>query len=725
MNSSSPTPVVGSPLIPAPTEPADAGVREGSAKRAPAAAEGPHLGFRPDIEGLRAVAVTLVVLSHSGIGLFAGGYVGVDVFFVISGFLITSLLLREVSKRGTISLRGFYARRAIRLLPVSFVVLLATLAASWLWLPTTRFRSISLDALFSTFYGINWRLAYEGTDYLNATAAPSPLQHLWSLAVEEQFYLVWPLLLLVVWSGRRASRRALIALGALVVVSLVVSVQQTGSAAPWAYFGSHTRAWELGIGALVAIGAGVLRRTPKALAAVLTWAGLAAVVVASVLFDESTAFPGYVALLPVLGTAVVIAGGSSAARWGAGSLLGTAPFRFIGKLSYGWYLWHWPVLMIWPAAFVRDPSIKANLVFALGALGLAFITYHLVENPVRTRPWLRARARRGLSLGLVLSASAAALALFVGQFTPPLPTGPPAPDTAAELRAAADPQARLTELITKSVGTARLPSNLIPKVEDAGDQSPQIYQDQCHFNYTQVRQDRPCVYGDPAGTKTVYLVGDSHAAHWFPAFDDLARDRGWKLVALTKAACQLPEVLVWSPPLKRPYTECVTWREQIVGRIVADRPDLVVMASNDLDNGGIIDAAGQMVPRDGPADDPVWVQAWQRTWAKLKGIPMVLLQDTPWPGGDAPECAAVNPRRLDDKCTRPVTRAIAEQNRRALVAAAARQTGIKVVDPTPWFCVKRCPIVVGNLLVFKDNSHMTPAYVRAIEPVIGRAVLGP
>jgi peptidoglycan/LPS O-acetylase OafA/YrhL len=692
----------------------------------PSSSHGParHLGFRPDIEGLRAVAVTLVVLSHAGIGLFAGGYVGVDVFFVISGFLITTLLLKELRRDGTISLPGFYARRALRLLPVSTVVLLSTLLASWLWLPATRFQSISLDALFSTFYGINWRLAYEGTDYLNATAAPSPLQHLWSLAVEEQFYLVWPLLLLAVWAGRRGARRAAAALGALIALSLVVSVEQTTTAAPWAYFGSHTRAWELGIGALVAAAAGVLPRTPKAFAAALTWGGLAAVIVAALIFDDHTAFPGYVALLPVLGTAAVIAGGGAAGRWGAGTLIGTAPFRFIGKLSYGWYLWHWPVLMIWPAALVHDKSVKGNLVFALAALGLAFVTYHLVENPVRTQQWLRARSRRGLGLGLALSASAAVIALTVGQFTPPVPTGPAAVDTAAELAGATDPQARLTELITQSAGLARMPANMTPKVEKAGDDAPKIYADLCHLNYQQVTQDRPCVYGDPTGTKTVYLIGDSHAAHWFPAFDDLARAHGWKLIAVTKAACQLPQVLVYSPALKRPYTECVQWRDQILSRVVADHPDLVVMASNDLDNGGMIDAAGNPIPRPGLADDPIWVQAWQQTWARLKGIPLVLLQDSPWPPGDAPECAAVNARQLSAKCVRPVTKAIAEPNRRELVAEAARATGIKVVDPTPWFCAETCPIVIGNTLVFKDNSHMTLAYARAIEPVIDGAVFG-
>ncbi|GAB2626340.1 acyltransferase [Paractinoplanes abujensis] len=689
---------------------------------APPRAQGPHIGFRPDIEGLRAIAVVLVVLSHAGISTFAGGYVGVDVFFVISGFLITTLLLKELGKTGTISLPGFYARRAIRLLPVSTVVLVATVVAAWLWLPATRFKSISLDALFSTFYGINWRLAYEGTDYLNATAAPSPLQHLWSLAVEEQFYLVWPLLLLAVWAGRRAHRRALFALSALVVVSLVVSVQQTTSAAPWAYFGSHTRAWELGIGALVAVGAGFLRRTPKALAAVLTWGGLVAVVIAAVTFDEATAFPGYHALLPVLGTAAVIAGGTSAEGWGAGKLIGTGPFRFIGKLSYGWYLWHWPVLMIWPAAFSRDPGIKSNLVFAVAALGLAWVTYHTVENPVRMRPALRSRARNGLALGLVLSASAALFALIIGQFTPPLPAGPAAPDTTAEVAAAADPQARITELITSSLGGEKLPKNLTPKVTDAGAQSPQIYDDQCHFNYTQVEQNRECVYGDPAGAKTMYLIGDSHAAHWFPAVDDTAKNNGWKLVALTKAACQLPQVLTYNSALKRNYTECVTWRDQIVQRVADAKPDLLVMASNDLDNGGIVGEDGQLIARTGAQDDPVWVARWKQTWAKFDGIPKVLLQDTPWPAGDAPECAAENARRLA-KCDRPLTKAIAEKNRRELVAEAARTAGIRVIDPTPWFCdATKCPIVVGNVLVYKDNSHMTLAYAHAISPLLDEAL---
>ena len=673
----------------------------------PAAA---HLKFRPDIEGLRAIAVTLVVLSHAGIGALAGGYVGVDVFFVISGFLITTMLISQ----DRVSLPVFYARRAIRLLPASTLVLVATLAASWLWLPSTRFKSISLDALFSTFYGINWRLAAEGTDYLNATAAPSPLQHLWSLAVEEQFYLVWPVLLLVIGLAVKARRRRAlaVALGVIVAVSLAVSVWQTAAAAPWAYFGSHTRAFELAVGALIAVAAGRITRTPK----VFAWIGLAAVIAAALIFDENTAFPGYAALLPVLGTAAVIAAGGPA-------FLGSWPFQQVGKLSYGWYLWHWPLLMIGPAALGRAPSVKLNLALAVAALALTVVTYHLVENPLRTRPWLRQRARRGLALGLTLSASAAVIALVAGQFTPPLATGPAAVDTASAVAGATDKPARLTQLITASLGSKRMPANMTPRLTAAAGDVPAIYGDLCHLNYEDARQDRPCVYGDPNGAKTMYLIGDSHAAHWFPGFDQAARDRGWKLVALTKSACQVPSVLVWNVPLKKPYTACAQWRDQVFARARADHPALIVLASNDLDNGGMIDAAGRRIPTVGHADDPLWVQGWQASFGKLAqpGTKLVLLQDSPWPQGDAPECLAAHARDIT-ACDRPLAKSIVEPNRRKLVAAAARAAGVTVVDPTSWFCTATCPPVIGNTLVYKDNSHLTTAYARLLAPLLNAAI---
>ena len=236
---------------------------------------------RRDIEGLRAVAVLLVVAYHCGVGPITGGYVGVDVFFVISGFLITGLLLREIRTRGTISIPGFYARRALRLLPAGSVVVVATVAAAAWWLPPLRRDGILADALHTTFYGINYRLAAIGTDYLGAETDPSPLQHFWSLAVEEQFYLIWPPLLLAVAVGLRRGQinttRVYAVLTVIVAGSFALSVWQTGANASWAYFGAHTRAWELGAGALIAVGAGSLARLPRVVAAGLGGAGLTAI----------------------------------------------------------------------------------------------------------------------------------------------------------------------------------------------------------------------------------------------------------------------------------------------------------------------------------------------------------------------------------------------------------------------------------------------------------------
>ncbi|MGC5017370.1 acyltransferase family protein [Micromonospora sp. DT47] len=689
-----------------------------------AAVPAPHLGFRADIEGLRAVAVTLVVLAHAGIATLAGGYVGVDVFFVISGFLITTLLVKELSRTGTVSLAGFYARRAARLLPASTVVLVATLVASWLWLPPTRFRSVSLDALFSTFYGINWRLAAVGTDYFNDATAPSPLQHLWSLAVEEQFYLVWPLLLLATWAWRRGRSNhrlpIVMVLGGIVVASLLISVWQSEAAAPWAYFGAHTRAHELAVGALVAVSAGALTKLPKPLAAVLTWVGLAAVLTAALTFNENTTFPGYAALLPVLGTAAVIAGGTATGGKGAARLLGTWPFQQIGKLSYGWYLWHWPVLMIGPSALGVEPTVKVNLALAAGALALTVVSYHLVENPIRNRSWLKARARRGVSLGLVLSGAAAVLALVASTLTPPLPVGPPAVDTIAAVASAPDPEAALSKLIAEAVRQRDLPGNLTPSVAVANGDVPRVYPDNCSLTYTELRHKNPCTYGDVQGKEAIYLIGDSHGAHWYPAFDAIARDRGMRFVSLTKSGCQVPSVTVIFKALKRPYNECDTWRKWVIEKIRRDRPAMVVMSSNGGDGGGLVDASGRQIPTKGHADDALWVAGWRSTINQIKapGTKLVLISDTPWPYRSAPDCAALHPRDLP-VCGRPASEALYEPARRQEVATMAQSLGVTVIDPMPWFCTRTtCPIVVGNVLVYKDFSHISTFYARALVPLL-------
>ncbi len=682
----------------------------------------PHLGFRPDIEGMRAIAVVLVVLSHAGIGSLEGGYVGVDVFFVISGFLITTLLFKELDRTGKISLATFYARRATRLLPASTVVLLVTVVASWLWMPATRFDSIAKDAIYATFYGINWRLADEGVQYLNADAEPSPLQHFWSLAVEEQFYLVWPLLLLI-FALLFGKRRAPVVISLIVVVaaSLTVSVLQTASSAPWAYFGAHTRAWELAIGAFIAVGAARLAGLPKALAAVMTWVGLVAIVASAFLYTEETPFPGYAAAVPVLGAAAIIAGGATGTRHGVVAILRTWPFQQIGKYSYSWYLWHWPVLMIVPHMLDAEPNIPLNLGLAVGALVLAIGSYHLIENPARNHKWAKAKARRGIAVGLALSCLAALVAQ-VGTMKPPqLAKGAPAIDTTQAVAAAADPEAELQRIIAASVGTGELPQNTRPRVQSARRDKPDYYNVNCHLEYEETAAPSDCAFGDPNGRRTVFLYGDSHAAHWFPAVDAIAKERGWRLLVRTKSACHAADVEVYSPALKRAYTQCPVWRDQVLAEIKQAKPYLVVASAAANDGNPLVSPSGDRAKGTAAEIDPRWAAGWTETIRAIKsrGTRVVMIQDTPWPGQDVPECLAEHSRKIS-RCVAEAGESVPLPERQALIARTVKAQGVQVVDPTPWFCVDgNCPSVVGNLLVWRDDDHITTRYATMLAPLLG------
>jgi len=653
---------------------------------------------RRDIEGLRAVAVLLVVAYHCGLPFVGGGYVGVDVFFVISGFLITGLLLREARRTGRVSIPRFYARRAMRLLPASTVVVVATVAASALWLPPLRLSEIVSDALHTSVYAMNWRLAAVGTDYLSAEAAPSPLQHFWSLAVEEQFYLVWPLLLLLVM--RRGGRGLTTVLVLLTAGSLAVSVWQTRDNAGWAYFGAHTRAWELGAGALLAVGATRLRRLPPMPAKLLIGSGLAAVVVAALSYTAATPFPGYAALLPVLGTAAVIAGGCARPA----GLLGAPVLQGIGRLSYSWYLWHWPVLLIAPFAVGRPLATGENVMVALGALVLAAVTYALVENPVRHLAELRDRPWRGLGAGAALSALAAALCVLISvvagnaggtSYRAPALTG----------------TARLQQNLALAAGMPAVPANLTPALTAAAKDKPRLYADKCSPSFADPEVKTPCAYGDLSSPTTVVLFGDSHAGHWFPALEKIAADRRWKLVVVTKSACSAADVVIYEDALKRRFTECVQWRRSAWRYIRSLRPAKVILAST-MPNTPLLDVRGSV--------DETWSAAWRRSLDAVKGpgTKLYFVNDTPWQARNVPDCLSAH---LDDPaaCARSRADAVQVRPRRALIATTARAEGATVIDPLPWFCTATtCPVIVGDLLVYKDQHHITTAYSRLLAPLL-------
>ena len=372
--------------------------------------------FRPDVEGLRAVAVVLVVLYHAGVTQLSGGYVGVDVFFVISGFVITGVLLREKASRGRTSILTFYGRRCRRIIPAATIVIVVTVVLSDVFFGIFGGNRTATDGVWATIFLADFHFASTGTNYLTAYQPPSPLQNFWTLSVEEQFYLGYPNFLI----GRNGTSGGQLpaALGhclvAVIAVSFALSVSQTASAPTVAFFSPFTRAWELALGALVAVGAPWLLRVSSQLAVVMTWIGLGLIALSAVLYNAQTAYPGSAVALPVVGAAFVIAGGTVVSRHGAELLLRLWPFRQLGKLSYSLYLWHWPILIL-AAESVGKSSlpVTTNLQWVLVALGLSMITYVAIENPIRhTRALNRSRLLRvGLGVGLI----ALSLTVVVGE----------------------------------------------------------------------------------------------------------------------------------------------------------------------------------------------------------------------------------------------------------------------------------------------------------------------
>ncbi|MGW5520677.1 acyltransferase family protein, partial [Nocardia africana] len=524
------------------TDTAVSGLTNRQADRVHSASQ-PRDGFRPDIEGLRAVAVVAVALFHAGIPGCSGGFAGVDVFFVISGFLITGILWRDIRTGGTVELARFYGARARRLLPAAGIVVVATAIGAAVLLPPLQARQVLGDGIASALYVGNNRLALRGTDYLVANEPPSPFEHFWSLGVEEQFYLVWPVLIVAsAWLVRRhrtgsaAPLPYLIVLAVVAVLSFTISLVWTGTLPPWAYFSLPARAWELAAGGLVALSVAVWSRLPRSVAAPAGWIGLVLVIVACTHFDSRTPYPGSAALMPVAGAALMIVSGCAGARFGVGRLLARGPVRAVGGLSYTWYLWHWPVLLLAPH-MLGHPLGRVG---AFGALvmagGLALFTQWTVENPVRFAAPLRNSAVRSLACGGACTALAvsAALVLFalvpapVGQgvaapslvLTAPRDSAAPATDPRDEAVRQLMTQAQ--SAVAASAEIRAVPSNLTPSLDNAPGNKADVFTNGCVRSWREVGQSE-CASGDPDSPTTVALVGDSHAAMWNPALEPIAQ----------------------------------------------------------------------------------------------------------------------------------------------------------------------------------------------------------
>ena len=707
--------------------------------------------FRPDLEGLRAIAVGLVLLYHARVPFFTGGYVGVDVFFVLSGFLITGLLVRELERTGRIALPAFYARRARRLLPAAAIVLLATVVASAIVLPPLRVPEVAADTAAAAAYASNIRFALQATDYLQSDSPPSPVLHFWSLGVEEQFYLFWPALLgLVAAAAYRAgamaagARRILVTLVVVLVASLAASIWLTEVQQPWAFFSLPTRAWELALGGLIALPAidSLGRRFRYAPAA--AWVGVGLVVTSGFVLNDATPFPGTAALLPTVGSALVIFGGlgpsregsslarlsdlAASVRRGPATLLSLGPLRYIGRISYSLYLWHWPVLAL-PAVAFGNQRLLIRLGLAALAVVLAAISQRWVEDPIRHGRIVGTRPRRVLALagGLSLTVAVSALAIGAVTLAAMRPVGPavgggtdtvPLPSLASLAPDSLSPSSMpaLSDLIPASLPplvAAPVPSDLVPALAAARDDNPVIYSDGCHLTRSGSALPSGCVFGDPASTTTVVLFGDSHAAQWFPAFERLADEHHWRLLPLTKGACSSADLVLWSPQLKRTYDECTAWRANAFDLIASVHPALVVLTNDSRGYQPMVDGAVVPADRFEAAWDAGLAATIRRVAASTSQV--AVIGDTVRQTFDPVDCLSSH---LADAsaCATPLASAVNVPHELSEWTVSLAN-GAAFVDPRPLMCATDpCPSIIGRFLLYRDAHHMTASYARAIAP---------
>jgi peptidoglycan/LPS O-acetylase OafA/YrhL len=648
--------------------------------------------FRPDIEGLRAVAILAVLAFHARIPLLQGGFIGVDVFFVISGYLITGLLLRELRSSGRIDLRRFYARRARRLLPAALVVIVATLVASWFLLPVIDFPDVARDGAAAAVYISNYRFALVATDYFAAQSAPSPLLHYWSLGVEEQFYLFWPLLLLVATRLWAVGRLWAVALG-IAVASFALSFWITQVDAPWAFYSLPTRAWQLALGALAALGILALpARWPSMVAAAVTALGLGLIGAGVLLITPSTPFPGIAALLPAAGSALVIVGGERH-RTFFGRALATPVPRWFGRISYSLYLWHWPILILGPL-LIGHGGILLRIALALVAIGVAALSTWFIETPFRVGGGSRLPSGRTL---VFAGSSSLAVALAAVLVSGSLFAAPIADVPRPSLPASGDPQPALLQPDL----SGPIPDGLRPTLAQARDDRGPIGQETCVTLILETEPD-PCVVGDPSATTTVVLYGDSHAAMWLPALELMAADRHWRVVPVIKVACPPFDVSVWRPSLDRALTECDRWRPLAMDLIAREHPAIVFVAGSR--NYQLVDPQGRPLPTNAYAG---WEPGMLRTLAALRALAqrVVLIGESPHFHFDPPRCLATAGRI--EACTVP-RRRIVSAAYAALERSTTEATGTDLIPTIPWLCQKEsCPLILGDYLVYRNNGHLT------------------
>ncbi|WP_317230107.1 acyltransferase family protein [Clavibacter sp. MX14-G9D] len=692
--------------------------------------------FRGDIQGLRALAVIAVILDHL-LAWPSGGFLGVDVFFVISGFIITSLLLRQHDKLGRISFAEFYRKRVKRILPASTAVLLVTVGASWMVFLSGRASAIAWDSVAAFFFVANWRFAATDTDYWAADSAVSPVQHYWSLGVEEQFYVVWPILLTIGLALSLRFRGAGRYHGILTAILLVVTVgsfawamADTAGNAAVAYFSTFSRAWELGIGALLAVATPLLRRLPDAARPVLAWSGLAVIAYGLFALSSASPIPAPGSVIPVVGAALVIAGGTGGAQRFLWPLTNPVS-RYLGDISYSLYLWHFPVIVIL-AAVSDTAGIGYPVIVLVLTLGLSVLSYHGLEDPIRRSQWLepgaaarraKRRSRRrpgfGPSTGTKVAALGTAALLTVTFISlavvrqqevsqasslakgPAASTGEEAPVDAGVV--AAGDLGALQGQIRDALAATSWPA-LDPAI-DGLEKSAVPVEDSQGCAHTDADNPRSCSFGD-VRKPTIMVLGDSTGITLLPTvralFEATHHIRG-----LTFAGCAVMDV-DWQFPDTSTKGGCLEFRDQAVQAIQEEQPEILFVSNS---YGQILKLASKATGDDAVAE---WSAGVQSTVGKVRdSVGQVVLVSSPPVGQPLETCATKVSTPADCQASIPGAWKVGDRAQED----AATALGIPYLDTSSLFCwEERCPSFVGSTPTKRDSVHTTPQYAAVITP---------
>lgn len=682
--------------------------------------------FRPDIEGLRAIAVLLVLLFHAGVPFLPGGFIGVDVFFVVSGFLITGILVRETASRHRISLTGFYSRRVRRILPMATLVLIAVAIGSVFILPSSQLGTIKTSIIGASLFVSNWVFASQSVDYFAPDVASNPVLHFWSLSVEEQFYVVWPLLIIgTMWlirRNRRLAKHRLKLLGIVLLlltgISLALSIIQSKGQGDIAYFSLQTRVWELGIGGLLAISIRQLALLTTAVRWLTGWIGLALILYAGFFFSAETVFPGAAALIPVGGSALVIMAGirDKPIGWSVASLLSLKPMQYIGARSYNLYLWHWPLLVFAGTLASRQltsenidsagiaPPLAAAIAVAL-ALLLTIITFRIVEQPLRSAKFMRT-PKSSLPTGALLIS----LTLIIAAF------GMPA------LANAYSSSRGGNQTIINQIKELATPANL-----DAQEFSTQ--QSACRADQNETAQESlarakssNCIFGDKNGTKTIALIGDSHADMWLWGLDTAGKKNGWKILSFARTNC--PYMALGTTELEDTNIEsnCPEWAKLVYDEVLQPAApfDAILLARTSRTTKRYVQPKFSEEYQSSLQES--FTNAITRSFNEYGKLTnnLLVLADPPRADFDIPDCLEQNSDN-PQACNFNRTAGLSDENQLlAIEKEAAAQSNVSneitflpigdlLCKPNQEYCEVLTP---NGLIAYRDSNHINFAAAR-------------